>query len=152
MIQRLRRRAREQKGFTLIELLVVVIIIGILAAIAIPVFLGQRGKANDAGAESALRNSATAMETFYTDGQTYVGGNAAALGAIEPSVTFTDAALAAGTAPNTVALSGQSATGYTMLSNSKSGRVYAYVKAGNTVTRSWYATFADYPGTVGGSW
>src|SRR5712692_3304348 len=75
MIERLRRRAREQKGFTLIELLVVVIIIGIRAAIAIPVFLGQRGKANDAGAESALRNSATAMETYFTDGQTYVGGN-----------------------------------------------------------------------------
>ena len=152
MIERLRRRAREQKGFTLIELLVVVIIIGILAAIAIPVFLGQRGKANDASAESALRNSATAMETFYTDGQTYVGGNAATLGGIEPSVTFSDAALAAATAPTTVALSGQSATGYTMLTNSKSGRVYAYVKAGNTVTRSWYAAFADYPATVGGSW
>src|ERR687883_1986261 len=87
MIERLRRRAREQKGFTLIELLVVVIIIGIRAAIAIPVFLGQRGKANDASAESALRNGATAMETYYSDGQTYSGVTNANLGAIEPTVT-----------------------------------------------------------------
>ena len=57
---------RDEAGFTLIELLVVVIIIGILAAIAIPVFLSQRNSARDASAESDARNVAIAMETWYT--------------------------------------------------------------------------------------
>ncbi len=67
MLHTLRRRAEDEKGFTLIELLVVILIIGILAAIAIPTFLNQKSKANDASAESLARNAATAMETYATN-------------------------------------------------------------------------------------
>ena len=69
MLHKLRSRVQDEKGFTLIELLVVILIIGILAAIALPAFLNQRGKAQDAEAKSAVRTAQTAMETFYTDEQ-----------------------------------------------------------------------------------
>jgi type IV pilus assembly protein PilA len=61
----------EDEGFTLIELLVVIIIIGILAAIAIPMFLNQRKKGYDAQAKSDLRNAALLQETYFTDNDTY---------------------------------------------------------------------------------
>jgi len=69
------RKAREERegGFTLIELLVVIIIIGILAAIAIPVFLNQRKKGYDAQSKSDLRNLATLEETYLTDFPTSYG-------------------------------------------------------------------------------
>jgi type IV pilus assembly protein PilA len=72
MLARIRKAMDEREGgFTLIELLVVIIIIGILAAIAIPVFLNQRKKGYDAQAKSDLRNMATAEETYLTDNNTY---------------------------------------------------------------------------------
>ena len=64
--------AKREEGFTLIELLVVVIIIGILAAIAIPTFLNQRERAWERATQSDLRNAAVAAEEHFNDEGTYV--------------------------------------------------------------------------------
>jgi type IV pilus assembly protein PilA len=74
------------RGFSMAEMVMVVSIIGILAAIAIPAFLGQRARAQDTEGKAAARQAQTAMETWYTDNQTYVGADKAALQDIEESL------------------------------------------------------------------
>jgi type IV pilus assembly protein PilA len=78
--------ARNDDGFTLIELLFVIIIIGILAGIAIPVYLGQRAKGYDAAAKNDLRNMAAFEEIYLNDYDVY--GNAADIQTREPKMSI----------------------------------------------------------------
>ena len=96
MLLKLRQRmASDQSGFTLIELLVVMLIIGLLAAIAIPTFFNQREKARDAGAKEMAHTAQVAMETYATDNNgSYAAVAPAALNAIDNSLQ-----LAAGAPP-----------------------------------------------------
>jgi type IV pilus assembly protein PilA len=133
MLHKIRERAQDEKGFTLIELLVVILIIGILAAIALPAFLNQRGKAQDSEAKSAARTAQTAMETFYTDEQDY-NANEAALRALEPALNDG----AASTLDVTPGTDGDGNGGYTIEVDSKSGNKFTIRKTAGTarVTRT----------------
>ena len=88
MILKLRERmANREEGFTLIELLVVMLIIGILAAIAIPTFFNQRNKASDSSAKEMAHTSQVAVETLATDNNgSYASASPANLAAIDSSI------------------------------------------------------------------
>src|SRR3954447_24351159 len=137
MLARIRKAMEEREGgFTLIELLVVIIIIGILAAIAIPVFLNQRKKGWDSQAKSDLRNAATAEETYLTDNSTYsnlvADLTASTVGFKQTGcVTFTNMKTydSAGTAvtPNLAATPPVLAGGsYCIVAKSQSGNYFPY--------------------------
>jgi type IV pilus assembly protein PilA len=130
MLNKLRNRAQDEKGFTLIELLVVILIIGILAAIALPAFLNQRGKAQDTSAKSQVRTMQTAMETFYTNEQTYTGADLTALKDIEPSLTVAAGKGAQPSAPS-IDTDGK---GYSVTSTSETANTFMVTKANTGIT------------------
>ena len=96
------RLVREERAVTLIELLVVILIIGILAAIAIPSFLNQRSKGNDAEAKSTAVTAAEAMETCATDNNgSYASCTEASLDSIEPTLNDSAARTTVASTANT---------------------------------------------------
>jgi type IV pilus assembly protein PilA len=106
-----RLNGEGEAGFTLIELLVVMLILGILAAIAIPAFFNQREKATDAQAKSAARTAETAMETYATEsGGSYAGAEVSDLHNIEPTLQETgDNAITVESEPETFTVTSTSA-------------------------------------------
>jgi type IV pilus assembly protein PilA len=127
MLLKLRQRMASERGFTLIELLVVMLIIGLLAAIAIPTFFNQREKARDAGAKEMAHTAQVAMETYATDNNgSYASVDPAALNTIDNSLN-----LAAGSPPKPYlsAASAPTANSWTLDITSPTGNVFTIARS-----------------------
>jgi type IV pilus assembly protein PilA len=150
MPHRPNRRIQGEQGFTLIELLVVILIIGILAAIAIPSFLSQKGKATDSQAKEMARSGQQAAETYSTDKGSYEGLEPKVLNEYEPAIVI---AAGKNNAYISLAEAAEANKGYKIVATSTNGDTFTITKsAAGEVTRTCETKLANKGGCQTGKW
>ncbi len=151
------RRAQDERGFTLIELLVVILIIGILAAIAIPSFLSQKSKATDSSAKELARTAETTAETYSTDhnGEYKWGTSAEGVAVLHEYEPTIQTSAGSGNAYLSEATGG--ASSYKVTAISTSGHTFSITRNSNgeitrTCTAPGATSIAEKGGCPGTTW
>ena len=149
MTKRISAAGRAEDGFTVIELLVVVLIIGILAAVALPSFLNQKNKAIDASAKELAHSAQIAAETYATDHNgSYSGLTAAGLTQYDSTIGTSSA-----NGPYVVAVTNATATGYTVTTATATGNEqFSITHSAGLTTRSCSPSSGIQGGCTNGSW